>query len=169
MAGDPYPRNWTPTKPPKQIERPGVRRSHDAKAFFAPEWFDAINKLSIEAAQNWRSLMPEVGQPYTLVEKHTPWTSVIDFTNFEGNDHAVIRLHALIAGPNEGQVLWRVVDNYMVSITTTPNKTILTVNETPYSEGRFLPIVPIEGPWPVRLTYMQTTGFNKLVRIILTG
>lgn len=117
--------------------------------------------------QNWRSLTPTVELDHVLISKLPPWEVAIDFSTLEASDTILLQIHLRIMGPNPDQIRWVLGDEHIVSIHNEPDKTYLEVNGQPVSRGRLLLISPMQGPWLARLTYRQTLGFNKSVRLLL--
>lgn len=121
----------------------------------------------LPTVSTWRSLIPEAGLDYEILNEHSGWNALIDLTTLQPTDQATITVEIEIFGPNLDQVRWEITEEHRIGFRSLPDRVYLLSNDTPVGVQKIVAISPLKGPWRARLKYRQTSGLNKPVRFYI--
>lgn len=117
-----------------------------------------------QSSGEWRSLIPETGLDYEILNEHSGWNALIDLTALQPTDQATVTVEIEIFGP---KYRWEIAEEHRISFKVLPDRTYLLSNDTPVGVQKIVTLSPIKGPWRARLKYRQTSGLNKPVRFYI--
>ena len=115
----------------------------------------------------WRSLIPEVGQEYEVLNELSGWSALVDLTALQPTDKSLLTVEIELFGPNANQIRWEILEEHQISFRSLPDRTYLLSNDTPVGIQKIVTLSPLKGPWRSRLKYRQTSGLNKPVKFYI--